>query len=89
MCTDTECNNEVHRSSTDKLLVYNELVLCMSYASEQCIPRKSKSKHKEMPDWKTTVAPLRQKALFRRNIWHECGSHSTGVTADIMRLKIS
>ena len=57
----------------------------MSYATEQCIPRKSKSKHKGIPDWKTTVAPLRQKALFWRNIWRECGSPSTGVTADIMR----
>ena len=42
---------------------------------------KSKFKDKEIPDWKTTVAPLRQKALFWRNNWRECGS-PTGVTAD-------
>lgn len=55
-------------------------------AARTTIPRTCNKRNSDrMPGWSEHVKPLREKSMFWRSIWLDCGRPKTGTVADSMR----
>ena len=74
-CRDVHCNNPEHIQESDRYL--EEILKSMEIAATQCLPGNSAAKVKPgkstIMDWKKTVQPFRENAMFWHAVWISAG----------------
>ncbi len=78
MCHNVTCRIENHRQ---QLSMYcKELIQICVEEGQECFPTVT-----QVPYWNEAVQPLKDDALFCKNIWVSCGKPREGVVAQIMK----
>ena len=86
-CKDVTCQCSLHSEERDQHVIN---ILCtLVETSYTNIPLSAKARpdsstHQCLPDWKTTVAPLKSDSLFWHSVWKDAGSPQSGALHQVM-----
>ena len=81
-CNDFLCDRAEHADIIESL--YESFIYACSVATKEAILHIRKDKKKSF-SWSDDLSLSRQKALFWRNIWRECGKPRDGELVKVMR----